>query len=62
MTWEFRLNRFAIFMSGHKKNDGTTDQVTASEQFHNGNTAREGWTVKKISMHFDIWDFEPSIH
>jgi len=53
MTWEFRLNRFAIFMSGHKKNDGTTNQVTASEQFH---------TVKKISMHFDIWDFEPSIH
>lgn len=31
MSWEFRLNRFALFMSGHKKNDGTNNPVTPSE-------------------------------
>ena len=31
MSWEFRLNRYAMFMSGHKKNDGSTNPVTANE-------------------------------
>ena len=31
MTWEFRLNRYAFYMSGHKKNDGTTGPVSANE-------------------------------
>ena len=58
MNFEFRLNRFAMFMSGHKKNDGYKGDVTTTDQFHSG---RQGWTIKKMSMHFTLWDFPESI-
>lgn len=31
MNWEFRLSRHAMFMSGHKKNDGTEQDVSYAE-------------------------------
>ena len=27
-----------------------------------GNTARNGWNVTKVSLHFDVWDFDESVH
>jgi hypothetical protein len=37
INFEFRLNRYAFFMSGHKSNDGNNPvDPTASLQFHGG--------------------------
>ena len=60
LNWEFRLNRHAIYMSGHKKYKEENPNLSSYDsQFHNG---RSGWKVNKISLHFDLWDFPESVN
>lgn len=48
-----------MFMSGHKANDGTNIDPTSDYQFHNG---EHGWKIRKMSLHFTLWDFPESVN
>jgi hypothetical protein len=57
MTWEFRLNRYAFFASGHLDNQKPRNGDGVPAKQFNMN-----WKVTKMSIRFDLWRFDNSIH
>lgn len=52
MVWEFRLNKYAFFTSGHLDNDRNLEaDGIPNKQF------TMDWKVTKISLRFDLWNF-----
>ena len=53
MIWEFRLNKFAFFSSGHLDNvrpkvaDGIPNKQFVMD-----------WKITKMSIRFDLWNFD----
>lgn len=57
MTWEFRLNKFAFYSSGHLDNQRPLDADGEPNRQFNIN-----WKVTKMSIRFDLWNFDQSVN
>jgi len=69
LTWEFRLNIYAFFASGHLDNNRGYNEYSSTNvkigiipdgipnKFFNMN-----WKVTNISIRLDLWDFDKSVN